>query len=199
MTRLQKYILNEKTQSIFSIYTEDSLNDAIDLIKKDCKPYLKLIKTPKRMAVRDEKRLQFFSKGYVRKDRRPKDTNIEVHEKLDKLFLEKFEWRARSNSVFTWIISGVMKPLFFPIGKFDYIWSPNVYDLYTDVHPEMGYDELDDIVNTYHLNDGYHKVGNQEVMWRCKSYYLLDLRWTDIIATTKKRFFASTKERLFEK
>ncbi len=62
MTRLQKYILNEKTQSIFSIYTEDNLNDAIDLIKKDCRPYLKLLKNSKRMAVRDERKLQFFRK-----------------------------------------------------------------------------------------------------------------------------------------
>lgn len=76
-----------------------------------------------------------WQKFSVRSDRKPRDMPKDLHNLLDKTFLEMFGWKARSEGVFvtsgaTW--EGEKDSLFFPIGKFKYIWSPRINDLYME-------------------------------------------------------------------
>ncbi len=79
----------------------------------------------------------------TRKNRKPLDTPIKLHNILDKMFQKKFGWKARSEGVFAagkWYFSGSKDTyygdtyLFFPIGNFKYVWSPKIDDLYEDLH-----------------------------------------------------------------
>ena len=83
----------------------------------------------------------------TRKDRKPLQTNPDVHELLDNMFYEKFGWKVRSEGVFATSYESDAKiynafipipqnnppndpPVFVPVNGFKYIWSPRVRDLY---------------------------------------------------------------------
>lgn len=71
----------------------------------------------------------------VRKDRKPLDTPLEVHKEFDKIFTKNFGWPARSSGLLTTgdkTVAGSYGNAYqvFPIGKFRFLWSSNVHDLY---------------------------------------------------------------------
>jgi len=184
--RLQKYILNESGIIIHREENEKTLDNAKRLIHEDCKPYLKLVRSLKKIAVRmyhykTEGVDPFFTKAVVRKDRKPVDTNKKLHKAMDDEFQKKFGWRVRSNGAFTfiWKISSIgdsIHSIFLPIGKFDYTWSPSVHDTYVDISATKFLNNdayRKEVMNSYIMNDGFNKIFNQEVVWRCKYYYLL--------------------------
>jgi len=79
--------------------------------------------------------------GKIRKNRRPMDTPLEIHEMFDKMFKKKYGWEPRSNSIFcTGDIEqagNYGKPyIIFPIGNFKYLWNPNIKDLFSNVFEE---------------------------------------------------------------
>lgn len=129
--RLQKYINEEQSK----------YEDIIDILKKDCALFLKELKQTRKK--------QFLYRGYKyasgiitkkksRQDREPKDMDDTTSEYLNGLFKKKFGWYARSAGVFatskTDDAEEYGKPFFFfPIGKYKYIWSPKIGDLYTKI------------------------------------------------------------------
>lgn len=70
-----------------------------------------------------------------RKDRLPLSTSPELHKKFDAYFKKAFGWKARSEGVFC---AGNPSAMYgesyaiIPIGKWEYLWGKNVYDLTTD-------------------------------------------------------------------
>lgn len=79
-------------------------------------------------------------KKKVRKERKPMDTIPELHRIVDDWFEEEMGIRARSEAVFCFGESGRKNAseygslaVILPIGKFTYVWSPEVADLYEDV------------------------------------------------------------------
>jgi len=79
--------------------------------------------------------IDFIDEFPVRKDRRPFSTDYREHEMIDKMFEKEFGWKVRSNSVFAtsneFDADTYGRPyLFFPVGKFKYVWSPKVRDLW---------------------------------------------------------------------
>jgi len=131
--RLQQYITEVKI-------TEPE--QVIDILKKDCIPFLKELKKTGRKKILYRGYYDFNSgiitKKKTRNDRTPKDMDETTSEYLDNLFKKKFGWYARSAGIFA--TANVFdtyeygKPfLFFPIGKYKYIWSPVVNDLYTKI------------------------------------------------------------------
>ena len=188
--RLEIY-LNEESKAIFKDYSKENIDKIINTLHKDCKIYIKLIKSSKNIAKRTEfsgGSESLFRKGYIRKDRKPTDMSIEGQKKFDELFQRKFNWKVRSAGSYTYIhdlynVSDFdnSNAYYFPIGKFDYIWSPHIQDLfYGDSNDEDGDTEnltydYEKIVNGFIMNKGFERVVNQEVVWRCKSYYLLNL------------------------
>ena len=109
---------------------------------KACRPYIE--------ELRKNKATQFFYRGTdkinnkriimvkPRKDRQPKDMPYEAHEYIDNYFKKKFGWKPRSEGVFTSYYRGNAgtygsSTMFFPIGKYEYLFSPVITDLYTRI------------------------------------------------------------------
>ena len=154
MTKFIKY-LNEKSPT---------KEDLIDLIQTNCQPFLKEMR---QNNIKDflyrgvNYGLNYWEVKKTRTDRKPKDTKQKIHELLDDLFLKKFGWRARSQGVFA--IGDKLKicqkgyghhHIFFPIGKYKYLWSPLVEDLYVQIN--MGnYHEFDEYVAKSNWDDIY--------------------------------------------
>jgi len=128
MSRLKEYITESNL----------TLASAIEGIKKNCKPFLKDMRGSIGTLVRmqgDARRKPILFKN-IRKERNPLDTQKEIHTYADEWFNKKFGWRARSNVIFCWgrpfgditfYISSYY--LVFPVGKYKYVWSPEVKDL----------------------------------------------------------------------
>lgn len=130
-----------------------------------------------------------WMKRAVRSDRVPKNTWDEASEVVDTYFLDKFGWRPRSEGLF---VTGSYSRadqygivyLIFPIGQFNFLWSPNVPDLYYqmpergDVPPEQLVSYIDDRLDaakfqTDDLNSAIdHGV---EITVHCKNYYALSI------------------------
>lgn len=126
--RFQQYI-NEATE-----FTSEEI---AKILRRDCKPFLKE-KTSfwRGIEKRKTKDIEIFPS---RQERRPKDTTKEVQKLLDRLFKKKFGWRPRSTGIFTLRYKvSVMeygKPyLFFPIGRFKFLYSSQITDLYNRLY-----------------------------------------------------------------
>ena len=168
MTRLKQYIINEKRNVDF----------VWEALLKDCKPFLKELK--KSVSSIDS----LFYRGYdnfnggtygfqkkkSRVNRRPRDTPLEVHEIFDDKFHDKFGWYVRTEGIFVTSNSSLARSygtatIFFPIGKYKYVWSPKIEDLYNDLGSEYlehvegalkGNYDSDDSEYEYELEYGEH-------------------------------------------
>ena len=127
MVKFREYITEEK-------FTLDS---EIEAISRDCKPFLKSLKGSTHLLWRgSNKQSKPFEKLKPRSDRRPVDMDPLIHEFLDDEFNRKFGWKARSEGLFCCggeaATYGYGKAtIVFPIGKFKYVWSPSIEDLYS--------------------------------------------------------------------
>jgi len=109
-------------------------------LEKDCKPFIKeMDKTGIAFTTLFQrgmgKNISVMKKFTTRKDRQPVDTPLYLHEAFDKAFNEIFGWKVRSQGVFT--SSNVSSSshygipyIFFPAGKFKFVWSRSIKDLY---------------------------------------------------------------------
>ena len=175
---------------------ESEPEDILDTLKKDCKPYLKASKYFHRRTVGIQKHKLVYDAGIIRikprKDRKPKDTLKLLHQLADNWFLKEFGWKARSEGVFTVPLTSKSDLLAFPIGKFKFIYSQKVYDMFVTLsnYSEKKYNKFLDRLTEQEINDiwdwfieKYGKsyfdmslnsvtIGN-EVMFQCKEYYLV--------------------------
>lgn len=133
--KFEKYILNEATKLSYNI------DEIVEAIKNDCKPYLKdlggLYKKHPFLSGRNNNPYD-FSRGTVRKDRMPKDTPVELHDIIDNWFYKRFGIKARSNSIFCGLSLGGLSQyglvkMIFPIGKYTAISSSNIIDLFSEI------------------------------------------------------------------
>ena len=75
-----------------------------------------------------------------RKNRKPVDMPLKLHELLDFKFFQKFKWPVRSEGIFTvpdaasTFPYGAYAYAFFPIGKYRYVWSDRVADLFAEMY-----------------------------------------------------------------
>jgi hypothetical protein len=171
---------------------------AVQIIRSSCKPFLREIENGwfgflyRGSKKRFETNIERFSS---RTDRRPVDMSLTKHEILDRIFEKKFGWKARSGGVFCSghpsIAARYGTPyLFFPIGEYKYIWSPEIRDLYDYINKKtpsfMDTDKdiviretekfFENVVDLYKDNDLKEamKAGN-EITMKCKTYYLSDM------------------------
>lgn len=171
----------------------------INLIKSDCKPWIQEFGGIIPLYRGVISHIPFFSKRYVREDRKPRDSGKEVHEKWNNFFKKEFNHPFRSSAVFAttnYNIAGEFGHIFliFPIGKYSYTFSPYVSDLtynferkLKEFNHENGTDfnlrtVPQDIVNdimhdfSYEIDFGLNEFlkRNVEVMINCESYYALE-------------------------
>ena len=102
---------------------------------------------------------------------------------MDKLFVEKFGWKPRSEGVFCGtegqaLMYGNLYSVW-PLDAFKFVWSPSVRDMFVDViwpykrNPEAT--NLQTIVNTYTDSDLKHAIRSAgEISLHCKSYYAIN-------------------------
>lgn len=116
---------------------KSQIENAINTIKKDCKPYIKVCDgTILWRGAKEVIQYMEMKKKVPRSDRRPKDTNENLHNAIDDTLKSMFGWRPRSSGVFVTPdyeeASGYGIDVFaiFPIGNFKFIWSPEIPDLY---------------------------------------------------------------------
>lgn len=130
-------------------------------------------------------------KKSVRQDRRPLNTSEEGQAMYDKWFEKKFGYKVRAESMFCFpedmkqnIDQYGSECLVFPIGDFQYVWSPKVADLQMYAGERLGY--ASEIEVMLMLNKaGYKSTGlvsalgsRSEIMVRCKSYYAIPVEFT---------------------
>lgn len=141
--KLEKYI-KESIVIGNTTYSEKDIKNFLkwwhEGVEKKCKPFLKELKyrneKEMNMLYRGSNRSKDIGKKKVRKDRIPKDMPYDAHDALDTAFDNIYGWRARSEGLFctgrqrTAATYGSSQ-IIFPIGKFRYLWSDNIHDLYS--------------------------------------------------------------------
>ena len=202
--RLQRYIMNEYDSYGLNM---DRFFSLWQTLLKDCKPYLQEFQKTKSdiflMRAVTGNRGNTIQKKYPKVDRIPVDTPIEVHDLLNMLFKKEFGWPVRNgvfaaNEYFDGFEEYGKPFLFFPIGKYKFVWSPEIKDLWMDViqwkteyyrRPQdiandeeklalWNFDRInvfqEEVVNKYKSGDlkGAIKSGN-EISFNCKSYYVV--------------------------
>lgn len=134
--RLQRYISEAERLEASEI---------AGILKRDCKFYFKESRNANGFLYRaSRKRVPTgVLEVKTRKDRRPLDTPQELHEIWNKEFKKKFGWNARSEGAFATSLKNLAEGffgnvyLFFPIGRFKYVWSPAVDDLANYIDTEI--------------------------------------------------------------
>jgi len=198
--RLNRYIVEaEDSQTV--------INETIALLRKDCGPFLKDLSKAERgkFVYRGIKRAlktgsdTLVEKFKPRKDRWPTDIPQEIHEYTNKELKAKFGWFPRTEGVFAsssfMVAANFGIPmLFFPIGKYKYVFSPNVGDFLGALEREgviyhsgnkwtvdRSYDRetredrIDDILDRYSNKFLWGGINSDaELIFNCKGYYLID-------------------------
>jgi hypothetical protein len=197
--RLNKY-LGEAEEGL------ESINKTIALIKKDCGPFLKeLSKSQKgKYLLRGIKRSLKtgnlpIEKVIPRKDRMPSDVPQEVHNYVDDKLNDMFGWKPRSAGVFvssSFLTASNfgMPMIFFPIGKYRYVFMPGVEDwlpalenagvvsyvgkwrIETTITRGERERRIDKLLKQYISNKQLKKaiINQDEMIFDCKAYYLID-------------------------
>lgn len=177
--------LNEKDLTIEEIK---------QILYKDCKPYLKQLTKinfkKRELLISGRKDQTPFGTKDIRKDRKPRDTKLEIHNWIDEQFYKKFGIKARSQTLFcTGDLSQASNfgytHYIFPIGNFEVIWSNKHMDLYNKANMNMELKRYQEYFLKYVLPD-YEKGGLQsalnsrnEIMLYCKSFrcYVMDTQY----------------------
>jgi len=176
-----------------------SPENVIKILVSSCQPFLKEIKNGRNGFLYRGKNsysaasIERFSS---RIDRKPKDMSALNHDILDELFEKKFGWKSRSEGVFCSGHPSIAARygsiyIFFPIGEYKYLWSPEIKDLFDRVRMkswswlEKGTREvrvaerlenLRGMVDTYKDNDLKEAMySGNEISVKCKTFYLVDL------------------------
>jgi hypothetical protein len=174
--RLKSYLITESRKKELPLYT------AITLINKNCKAYLREFNKMTLFRGIGEEKVAWEVKP--RKDRRPLDTDRKVHNILNTIFEDMFGWPVR-NGVFVstdgnWDMTDMM---FFAGGKYKYVYSPIISDLYRQGSEKTILDMLRDndidgieewIESKGYTDKNLNKIIRTEASFNCKYYYLLN-------------------------
>lgn len=116
----------------------------------------------------------------TRKDRKPKNLELHIHQLADKIFYEKFGIKFRSQSVFcTGDIFSAKKygyvAIIKPIGKYEVCWSPHCHDFIEIEESPLSVPDF--------IEDKCYQIGNletalksgNEIMLACDSYEVINV------------------------
>lgn len=159
----EKYISRNTSNEI-----SDNTGRIFEILKRDCSNFLNDLKRcyinfdPKFDPIDQIKSNKFFYRGIrtdyeesiirkkSRKNRKPKDIDISVSNQIDEIFYDEYGIRPRSSGIFTNPNAYAADSygnlyLVFPIGKYKYIWSESIIDLYDHLKDDQyfTFDEYD--------------------------------------------------------
>ncbi len=192
MGRLCEYIEKEAIKIIVDILKEKGYS----------KKYINECKKAETFLYRGAfESIQYVKQKIPRTDRTPKMMDKNVKDLYDKYFLKKFGWKPRSDGIFTTGNSKMARTFgsayfFIPQDDdYEFIWSPKIVDMNLSVKskkisdqiyvlfwsdtnveiPSKLQKEIDDVLSSYQDTDLIGAIeSNNEVMFKCKSYYLVD-------------------------
>lgn len=156
--RFNQYLIEAKISQNKFYEKFPEAKDAPDFYKwytemeKDCRDFIKFLKgLPQgKFIYRGMRDKSDMGSSIPRSDRRPKDTSLAIHNELDSQLEDEFGWKPRSEGVF--VSSGMDSAssygttyLFFPKGKYRYVWSQGIRDSYSELD--------DDKILRYYLED----------------------------------------------
>jgi hypothetical protein len=193
-----------KVQELFK--DVDQLGNLIKLLKRECGPFLAAVDKPLFRGIKHTYRSSFKDdedmgvdrsvrpmydyyardglgaavvlKGNVRDNRESKDSSSAFMAMYDNYFKDRFGYKARSQSLFTFFSEHTAdqykRPagdvyMIFPRGEFKYIWSPYIADLFLDFEehwghpPERGFNfhvAIKKAMDELGIGDGDEKSGN---------------------------------------
>ena len=210
LMRLDNYIvLGEEVDRL-----QLKVEGIIETIFKDCDYYINQLRKSNafKLLYRSSKDSSNFYKlktSNLETGRRPKDMGQVMHNLLnDKIFNPVFGWNVR-DGVFasSKILPFYGEPyIFFPAGKFEYVWSPTVIDLYDDMFDKSKLDFLyyyapekekvaysiqdlteeqietliKNLQNMYQSDDFKMAVRSEhEISFKCDKYYIVNRFMTD--------------------
>lgn len=175
--RLKKYLTEGKDMTVKDAW------EIMDIIKRDCQSFLRSRRKKQFLWRGSSQTIEYFEKLTPRTDRTPRDMPLDWHKGIDEALEAKFGWKPRSQGVFCYgshvRTEYYGEPfLMFPIGRFRYVWSPEVTDLYIKTFSFIHAKKLsfEDIAEKYIDTDLKHAIekGNNEIIINCKEYYLVD-------------------------
>lgn len=145
--------ITEKDKRAMQVY------GVISALKKNCAPFInELQKTNAKLLWRGTHKAKTSSIIQVtpRTDRTPTDMPEGIHDEFDRRFKKKFGWNVRREGVF--VVSNYIDAsnygipyIFFPVGKYQYIYNPFIKDLfsYYDDESTSGGNEFNFLLITY--------------------------------------------------
>jgi hypothetical protein len=154
------------------VLNDDNFDDIIKILERDCGQFIREIKNSNSIVFRGFKKVgsphiedEESIIGLYKKDRvlgrYPLDLRGDLSDDLDDLFSKKFNFRLRSDGVFTTKLPMTAEGysdsptdytkkrkayIFFPIGDYEYYWNPQIEDLFSMLEDEDWY-------NYYHDED----------------------------------------------
>jgi len=175
--------------------------DLVNKIKNECKYYFENARFLKKIypLYRGIKKKFIWDIITPRTNRKPLDTDIKIHNLLDKEFKKQFGWKVRSQGVFCtggWPNRRYGNVYYiFPVGKFEFVWSPDIRDLTGSLvnagilntkyklDPDISEDTVNEVifsmVSTYEDTNFLEALRSEnEISIKCKRYYALS---TDIV------------------
>ena len=164
------------------------MQELVELLRRDCRPFLSLLSPETGFLFRgaDANGAASF-KGTVRRDRRPKNMTLELHEATDAWFSQTFGIRYRGAALFCTgrraqaEMHGVVHAIF-PCEGFQFCWSPLVGDLFEwakteqrlQLNPTNFVAELEKL-NFQESNLAAALSSGCEVMLSCQTYHAVRL------------------------
>ncbi len=166
----------------------------MDTVRTDCQPYLQAIDYAlyDHMLYRGviNTTRQYIAKTVRLEDRQPKDIELELHNRINEYFNEKFGAPFRNSmhvtadepQAFEYAEGGYNTGAvytIFPVGKFDFLWSPKISDM---LDAAMGHD----LQRYGNFGNTERDVTKLEKYWeRFKNEALATYQTTDLIGAIK--------------
>lgn len=172
-----------KIRDLFEESLPSDFDSIVELIIRDCKPFISEYTTGllyRGMRNKDQE----IMKVKTREDRKPKNMDAIVHDKMDAWFNEKFKFKARSAAAF--VVGNFAEArsygqvyAVFPIGDFKFAWSPKVSDLFIQVSEDG---DIEGQLENFNYRDTDLNAAinsKNEIMLSCKEYYAVRVRSQD--------------------
>lgn len=222
--RYRQHLNENKLKDVIQVIADMSISardkKVLTDINNECSIFLKSIRSGQKCFRGSRHKFKDFGKITPRKNRLPKDTPHRLHHALDAEFKRQFGWKVRSEGVFcapNIYISDEygVSSYFFPVGRFEMIYSDIHQDLYVTVRDEglvSGFrlleqdpstfdkdevkkweKEIKVIVNEYGREINTAKgalYSSSEIACRCKSYYMVN---TDFVTEYFDIVFAQSQ------
>ena len=167
--------------------------EIIEVLLRDCQPYLNEIDGNVQKYVLYRGMETVPASGFGRKDarlsdRRARNTRSDMQAEINEFFTTHFEHpfrngvyatgNANNASYFTKDDMSERPYAIFPIGNFDYLWNPNLDDMYNlliSIAPTSVAGTMEKLLPTYKTNDLKKAITSEvEVMLWTQEYYYLE-------------------------